>query len=280
MGASVRNAVFGALALLIAGMPASAIAQDGADQQFENGENDPFEELNRYFFEVHKFVDGLVLEPIALLYNNVVPEFGRDRVRNVLRNAKTPVVLANDLFQGEFGRAGTTITRFGINTTAGVGGLFDPATDWGHERHSEDFGQTLGVYGVGEGPYFFMPVFGPMPPRDATGRVVDTLLNPLTWVGGDAADTAQLSMTVAEGIDLRARNIETLDELERTSIDLYAAIRSLYRQSRDGAMARSGTANLIWTATSCPTTSTLRNSTAARPRTLPARGLPAGGRTA
>lgn len=237
MGASVKNAVFGALALLIAGMPAAAVAQNGSEQQFEDqGVNDPIEELNRYFFEVHKFVDGLVLEPIALLYNNVVPEFGRDRIRSVLQNAKAPVILANDLFQGEFSRAGTTITRFGINTTIGGAGLFDPATDWGYERHSEDFGQTLGSYGVGEGPYFFMPVFGPMPPRDGVGRAVDTLLNPLTWVGGDTADTAQLSMTVAEGIDLRARNIETLDELERTSIDLYAAIRSLYRQSRDGAI--------------------------------------------
>lgn len=198
--------------------------------------NDPLEDVNRWFFAINEFVDGLIIKPIAQGYRFVVPEFGRNRVRDFMDNLNSPVVFANDLLQGEFERAGVTLTRFSINTTVGLAGLFDPAESWGLEQHSEDFGQTLGVYGVGEGPYLFLPLLGPNPPRDLVGRAVDTVTDPLFWIGGDTMDYIGYGTTALNLLDIRARNIETLEELERTSIDYYAAVRSLYRQSREGAI--------------------------------------------
>ncbi|WP_407949131.1 MlaA family lipoprotein, partial [Parvibaculum sp.] len=108
---------------------AQATADNGAD------ENDPLEPMNRYFFELNKFFDTILLKPVATWYDGVVPEPGRDGVRNFLDNLRSPVILANDLLQGEWERAGTTASRFGINTTVGVLGLFDPAADWGMPQH-------------------------------------------------------------------------------------------------------------------------------------------------
>jgi phospholipid-binding lipoprotein MlaA len=207
-----------------------------AAAQEEQDSNDPFEEVNRVFFEIHNGIDKLILIPAARVYRAVVPEPGRQGIRNFLRNLNSPVIFANDVFQGEPDRAGTTLARFGINSTLGVAGIFDPATSMGFERHSEDFGQTLGVHGVSEGPYIFLPLFGPSPPRDLVGRAVDTALDPITWVGGDDFQYFKYGRTALRVLDLREQNLETLDEIERTSIDYYAAVRSLYRQSRDGAI--------------------------------------------
>ncbi len=148
------------------------------------------------------------------------------------------MVLANDLLQGELERAETTLVRFFLNSTVGLLGLFDVAADWGYPYHDEDFGQTLAVHGVGEGFYLVLPVLGPSNPRDGIGRLVDTFLDPLTYVAqANDAEEYLIARTVVSGIDLRARNIETLDDLKRDSIDFYARIRSLYRQSRANAIS-------------------------------------------
>ena len=200
--------------------------------------NDPIEPVNRYLFAVHtQLLDGLIFKPAAQGYDVLMPGFAQDSVRHFLDNLRTPVILANDMLQGEWDRAGTTVTRFGINTTAGVGGLFDPATDWGYQRHGEDFGQTLAVWGSGEGPYLFLPLLGPAPPRDLAGFVVDQAFDPLTYVYWNRSSTVPTARFVANGLDLRARNLDTLDEIERTSVDFYAALRSLYRQSRNNEIA-------------------------------------------
>ena len=120
-------------------------------------------------------------------------------------------------------------------------GLDDPATDYGYARHGEDFGQTLAVYGVNEGPYLFLPVLGPAPPRDLTGVVVDQFFDPLTYIFWDDGYTVPVTRFVLNGVDLRARNLEVLDEIERTSVDYYATIRSLYRQSRAEEIANGQT---------------------------------------
>lgn len=195
-------------------------------------ENDPLEPMNRYFFEVNRFLDTIALKPVATWYDGVLPGFAKDGVRNFLDNLRSPVVLANDLLQGEWDRAGTTVSRFAINTTVGVGGLMDPASNWGMEEHGEDFGQTLAVYGTGEGPYLYLPVLGPAPVRDLSGFVVDQFFDPLTYVYWDGPNTVPVARFVLNGVDLRARNLGTLDQIERTSVDYYATIRSLYRQSR------------------------------------------------
>jgi len=213
------------------GMAAPAMAQDDQDDV-----NDPLEEVNRVFFGIHNAFDKVVLVPLAYTYRYAVPSPGRQGIRNFLRNLNSPVIFANDVFQGEPTRAGTTFARFTINSTIGIAGIFDPATSFGYERHHEDFGQTLGVYGVSEGPYIFLPLFGPSPPRDLVGRAVDTALDPITWIGGEDFQYFKYGRVALWVLDLREQNLETLDEIERTSIDYYAAVRSLYRQSREGAI--------------------------------------------
>ncbi len=191
--------------------------------------NDPLEPTNRFFFEVNYAADELLLKPFAGWYYTALPNPVQDSVRNALRNVSTPVVLANDLFQGEMDRAGVTFMRFLINSTVGLAGLFDVAGEWGYPYHDEDFGQTLAVHGVDEGAYLVLPIFGPSNPRDAAGRGVDTLIDPLTWVLPQGWGIVRAGI---RGLDTRARNLKTLDEIRKGSVDYYAAIRSLYRQRR------------------------------------------------
>ena len=214
-------------AVLALGPAAQVAAQDDA--------NDPIEGFNRAMFEFNRGLDRILLRPVAEAYRFIFPSPIRTGVRNVLNNAHTPVILGNDLLQGEWKRAGETTQRFAINTLMGIGGLFDIASlTGGPDFHDEDFGQTLAVWGVSEGPYLVLPVFGPAPPRDAVGKLGDVLMDPFTyylpsidkeWVG--------VVRFLVDGIDLRSRNIENLDEIERGAIDFYATIRSLYRQRRD-----------------------------------------------
>ncbi|MGH6943721.1 MAG: MlaA family lipoprotein [Geminicoccaceae bacterium] len=193
-------------------------------------ENDPFEPANRAVFQVNYVLDGLVLEPAARMYRMFTPRFFRTGVDNLLGNLSTPVVLANDLLQGEAKRAELTIGRFMMNTILGLGGIIDVGTWAGMPpRHYEDFGQTLAVYGVGDGPYLVLPFFGPSNPRDAVGRVVDLFFDPFFYL---APTDVQLGRTGATALDFREQNIETVEELERSSIDLYAATRTLARQLR------------------------------------------------
>ena len=199
--------------------------------------NDPLEPMNRGFFQLNRALDAWFLKPLAIMYREFLPPPFQRGIHNFLNNLHTPVVLANDLLQGEMGRAGTTFSRFLVNTTLGVGGLGDPATELGWQDHDEDFGQTLAVWGLPEGPYLMLPVLGPSNPRDGVGLAVDTfVLDPVAWwVRADNSDRAWIGYTRAgvTGIDKRARIYEELEELEKTSLDLYASIRSLYRQHRN-----------------------------------------------
>ncbi len=230
-----------------------AFAEDDFLDQFDDSPgtapsddvNDPFEGMNRFFFKTNQTLDRFLLKPVARAYDWTVPTVLQNVARSFINNLEAPVTLANDLLQGEVERAMTTTMRFAVNTTFGFLGAADVAQELGLERHTEDFGQTLGVYGVGEGPYLFLPALGPAPPRDLVGRFVDNIFNPLFWItfGGigddwieNAVDSVQLTTGLVGIVDARARNLEALDEIERTSIDFYATVRSLYRQSRDGAI--------------------------------------------
>lgn len=204
--------------------------------------NDPLEVPNRLIFAMNQAVDTVALKPAAATYRFLLPDVLRDSIQNATRNLGAPVVLANDLFQGEFERAETTLVRFLVNSTIGVLGMFDVAADWGYEHHDEDFGQTLGTYGVGEGFYVVLPILGPSSVRDGGGLVVDTLLNPVTWIAAEYdLEEEFLAVRVVEGIDERSRNIELVEDLQRDSIDFYARVRSLYRQSRKNAIANGDT---------------------------------------
>jgi phospholipid-binding lipoprotein MlaA len=223
----VSRAGAGFLAFLLLVTP--ALAQEDPD--------DPLEPLNRGIFQFNRVLDGLLLEPAAIMYRAATPQFFRTGVRNFLANLTTPVVLANDLLQGEFARAELTLGRFMMNTILGLGGVIDVGGKLGMpDRHYEDFGQTLAVYGVGPGPYLMLPLLGPSSGRDAIGRVVDIAFDPLSVV--EVADPGLVSTEIAlarraaELLSFREANIEQIDELERSSIDLYAAVRTLYGQYR------------------------------------------------
>ncbi len=208
-------------------------ANNNQDIEEADEENDPLELLNRFIFSFNLALDTFIFKPAAATYRFLLPVEVRNPVRNALRNLSTPVVLANDLLQGELERAETTVIRFFVNSTVGLLGLFDVAAGWGYPYHDEDFGQTLAVHGVGEGFYLVLPIFGPSNPRDGIGRLVDTFLDPLTYVAqANDAEEYLFARTAIAGIDLRSRNIEALDDLKRDSIDFYARIRSLYRQKR------------------------------------------------
>ena len=154
-------------------------------------------------------------------------------VHHVLETMDKPVVFANDVLQGEASRASQTFARMFINTTIGLGGAIDVASKMGVPDHDEDFGQTLGVWGVGEGSYFVAPFLGPAPPRDLGGRVVDYGLDLFTYIRFDGYKTLSYARAGLGVLDLRARNVETLDQIERDSVDYYATQRSLYRQYRN-----------------------------------------------
>jgi len=200
--------------------------------------NDPLEPMNRYFFEVNMFIDEMVLKPFAGYYNIALPQVAKDGIRGVLRNIDSPVILANDLFQGEGHRAGVTTGRFFVNTVLGAGGFFDVAKHFGMPYHDEDFGQTLAVWGTGEGPYLMLPLLGPSNPRDATGRAVDHFLDPLTYLAWYYKEVTYVNWARSglSALDIRSRNLQALDDLKKNSIDFYATIRSLYRQDRNDAI--------------------------------------------
>jgi len=206
--------------------------------------NDPIEPFNRGVFEVNRGLDAMFFKPAAQFYRGLTPPFIQEAVTNFLSNLRTPIILANDLLQGEFERAGNTTVRFVINTTLGVAGLGDPATDLGYKKHDEDFGQTLASWGVGEGPFLMLPVIGPSNPRDAVGLAVDNFLfDPLTIMslteggGWTVASRVRYAFTL---IDARSRNYEALEDIERNSLDPYASLRSLYRQYREKEINQGG----------------------------------------
>jgi len=192
--------------------------------------NDPLETPNRLIFAMNEMLDVVVFQPAAASYRFMLPDGVRDSVRSFMRNLRGPVILANDVFQGDEERVNTTFARLVINSTLGVAGLFDVADGMGYPFHKEDFGQTLGFYGAGEGFYLVLPIFGPSSARDGTGLVVDTLMDPFRYI---FSQQIQLARFATECVDLRSRNIEAVEELKRDSVDFYARIRSLYRQHRE-----------------------------------------------
>ncbi|MBE17827.1 MAG: hypothetical protein CMH79_03595 [Nitrospinae bacterium] len=192
--------------------------------------SDPIEPLNRFVFEFNNVVEVVVLNPVSSIYSAVFPDIVKDSVRNFLRNLETPVTLANDILQGEHLRARDTSMRFLINSTAGVLGLFDIASHLDFKYHNEDFGQTLAIHGVSQGPYLVLPLIGPSSLRHTVGRVTDIFLSPMTYV----SDVENINYTLKgiRIIDGHSRIKDTLADLKRDSLDYYSLIRSVYSQRR------------------------------------------------
>ena len=230
---SVLSLVFVAVTMLSVGAcssdPATGdrLAQDEADEA-----RDPFEGTNRFFYRVNDGLDTYILRPIAVGYRNVVPGGVRRPIHNILANISSPVVFTNDVLQAKPKRAGTTAMRFVLNTTIGVGGLFDVATDLGYPQHDADFGMTLALWGVGSEPFLFLPVLGPSNPRDAGGFGAGIAIDPLTWASFGGRAALGYSRTGLGAVDARERVLDTIDSVKKTALDPYATFRSLYRQNR------------------------------------------------
>lgn len=199
--------------------------------------NDPAEPTNRDVFAFDEFVDKNAIKPVAKAYRDDVPVVVQNRLHDFLLNLHAPVIEINDILQGNFSRGWITLQRFAVNTTVGGLGLFDVASDWDLPFHNADYGETLAVWGIGEGPYVVLPIFGPSNVRDTVGTGLGFVFDPLTWVGGANAMYANYSRAGASGVDTRANTIAATDALEKNSIDFYAAARSAYRQHRAAEIA-------------------------------------------
>lgn len=204
-------------------------------------EGDPWEGFNRKMFAVHNVVDEALLIPAAKVYRATTHKKQRKGIRNLLANARTPVTLVNDLLQGEFKRAGETASRFAINTTIGFGGMGDPAERIGIPQHSEDFGQTLAVWGAPQGPYLFLPFFGPSSLRAGIGSAADRTIDPVFWLRTDPAKFTGYSRAGATALSVREPLLEPLDDIKENSLDYYASFRSFYLQSRKREIANGRT---------------------------------------
>jgi len=198
----------------------------------ERAVHDPFEGMNRGVFVVNEKLDDYAFDPITTAYQFVMPEPLRVAVFRFFLNLESPVVMTNQLFQLRFSTAALTLGRFVVNTTAGIGGVFDAADRGaGWERVDADFGQTLARYGCPTGPYLIVPVLGPSTARDFAGDIVDRLMDPLTYLIGPLQWWIPLG--VSQGLSVREANIEALNALEASSVDFYSALRSAYVQSRE-----------------------------------------------
>ncbi|MBX6323949.1 MAG: VacJ family lipoprotein [Rhodospirillaceae bacterium] len=230
---SRRRAGLVAVALLIVAGCAK-VPSDPEERAAFEAANDPLEPMNRYSFEVNYALDELLFKPLAGWYWLALPDFAHDRIQGVLDTLNAPAVLVNDLLQGEWARARITASRFAINATFGIAGMFDVATGWGFPGHDEDFGQTLAVWGVPEGPYLVLPVLGPSSVRDAAAGAVDSYMDPFSYLETTTGMSYVLgSRRFVGGLEKRWRNLDALNALREGSLDYYATLRSVYRQNRD-----------------------------------------------
>ena len=197
--------------------------------------DDPLEPMNRYFFNFNQKLDRNAALPAATFYTNAMPSPARRGIHNFLDNLGGPVNVANDLLEAQFVNAGGAAARFVVNTTVGVVGIFDVATDWGLPARNRDFGETLGVYGVPQGPYLVLPFRGPTAVRDLGGNYVDGFFSPLYYMHLQYSGKQYVGLVKSTigSVDNRAQNIVTYRDIERASVDFYATMRDYYRQRRE-----------------------------------------------
>ena len=206
---------------------------------------DCFEGLNRATFSLNLGIDKVIFKPVAKAYR-VLPSPIRNGTSNAMENLSSLVTIPNNILQGEFKKAGINTVRFAINTTVGILGLFDVAEKMNFpEYEKEDYGQTFGAWGIGAGCYVVLPVLGPSTVRDLTGSFVNLL-------GGDPyynvsthgnneylSDSLYMKTKILSGVDFRAKNLGSIDNLEKNSMDFYASVKSLYLQDRQQKISNS-----------------------------------------
>jgi phospholipid-binding lipoprotein MlaA len=215
------------LALLL-----SALFSGCATVPGERDPRDPWQSMNRSVYKFNDAADKAVLKPVAQAYRFVTPKFVRTGVTNFFSNINDVTVFFNDLFQGKGERAVADAGRVIVNTTFGIGGLIDVAGAAGNPKRNEDFGQTLGVWGMGPGPYWMLPLLGPSTTRDALGRAVDTALTPSTYLVENT--DVSVGLYFLEVVNLRSNLLETEKVLDEAgAVDRYSFLRDAYLQRRE-----------------------------------------------
>ena len=209
----------------------SALAQRATDTDSLEEDYDPWEPFNEKMFNFNRGLDRYLLKPAARAYRFVMPEPWQVLIANGFDNINFVPRMVNSLLQGKWGGAGREVSRFLINSTAGIGGLFDPAKDfWGIHKSREDFGQTLGVWGAGSGPYLVLPFMEPLTVRDGIGKAVDGFMDPLSYLLPFFWD--RLGMKAGDTLNDRALNYDLFQGFEESVIDMYSAVRHGYLQRR------------------------------------------------
>jgi phospholipid-binding lipoprotein MlaA len=205
-----------------------------ADNQEAAPADDPLEPMNRYFFDFNQKLDRNAALPAATFYTATMPNPARRSIHNFLDNLGGPVTVVNDLLETQFRNAGNAAARFVINTTVGLAGIFDVADGWGLPGRDRDFGETLGSYGVPQGPYLVLPFRGPTAVRDLGGNYIDGFFSPLYYwhVQYSGRQYIGLIKSTIGSVDNRSQNIVTYRDIERASVDFYATMRDYYRQRR------------------------------------------------
>ncbi len=201
-----------------------ARADEGA-----GSEHDPLEGFNRKMFWFNDKVDVYVLAPVASGWEKVSPRCVRTSVSHFFGNLRFPIVAVNDLLQGKLKASASDVGRFGVNTTVGVLGFFDPASHWGLIEHHEDFGQTLGVWGVPPGPYLVLPLLGPSDPRDAAGFAVDYALAVTPFF---IEEYILVGARVVDTVNERSFVLKQVEDAKASAFDYYTFVRNAYLQRR------------------------------------------------
>ncbi len=208
-------------------------SDQAATQEFEQT-NDPLEPTNRFFYDVNDKIDRYSLKPLSEGYVAVVPSPVRTGVHNVLANLSSPVLFTDDVTQANPRRASGTLWRFVINSTVGVGGVFDVAASLGLPAHDTNFGVTLALWGVPAGPYLYLPVVGPSSTRGALGFAADSAFDPFNYVPhGYGLLTLNWAKLGLGALDARSRYASDLEHVKAGALDPYATFRSLYRQNTE-----------------------------------------------
>lgn len=207
-----------------------------------DGINDPYEAQNRAIHGFNKGLDKNLVRPVSQGYAAAVPVDIRDRVNDFSTNLSMPGVVINSLLQGDLRGAGLATTRFLVNTTLGIGGVADVASEFDIPEHETDFGETLAVWGVGEGAYVELPVFGPSTQRDTVGFITDFFTNPLTLFTINTSPEQYIPPTALAGsvVNNRAKFSDTIDSVLYESADSYAQSRSIYLQNRRFTLGNTG----------------------------------------
>jgi phospholipid-binding lipoprotein MlaA len=221
------------LAGMLAGCATAPPPSDTADYQAYQEQDDPLQPTNRFFYGVNDKIDRYAFKPLAQGYVDITTVTIRNHVGDFVTNIAEPGRLVNFMFEGKPTDAGTSLVRFLVNSTIGIGGIFDPATALGYPETDTDFGLTLAEWGVPAGPYLYLPVFGPSGARDVASLPVEFFLTPTEAApASEALRIFNYSETALLLVNTRAEFIGPIDQIQSTALDPYATFRSLYRQSR------------------------------------------------